>query len=185
MSQTNSIIALVAGLAVLGGAYVLWTPATDVDTTGTPIVLETGAETPTDVSADPAPTGKKMAFADFIKQGGSHKCTVNQSVGGTETKGITYVSDGMIRGEYNTTAQGFSITTTLIVRDGYTHTWTSMTPGMGFKSKVVEGVTADGTTKTSGTYSFNAEQIGDYNCEPWVLDSAMFTLPDGVVFKEA
>jgi hypothetical protein len=136
--------------------------------------------------------GKKMAFSEFIKNGGSYQCEVSQSVGGTETKGMTYINGDLIKGEYNTEVEGLSVDTNFIVRDGYTYTWSSMMPTMGFKSKISAagsaGVQAGGIVKaeseTSGTYSFNAEEIGDYNCEPWTADASVFALPAGVTFQE-
>jgi hypothetical protein len=131
-----------------------------------------------------APAGKKMAFSEFMKQGGSYKCTVNQNIGGTESKGTTYMSEGMVRGEFVTVAQGMSMTASLIVRDGYTHSWTSMMPTMGFKSKVVTSAPSDTEADTSGTYSFDGNQIGDYDCQPWTPDASMFALPSGTTFTE-
>lgn len=129
------------------------------------------------------PEGKKMAFSEFIKQGGAYKCTVSQLVEGIATKGVTYIDGTMIRGEYTTNAQGMSVDSTLIVRDGYTYTWTSMAPGMGFKAKAQEG-TGETNTPTSASYSFNAEQIGDYDCQPWSADASLFALPKDVTWTE-
>src|SRR6185295_13570004 len=67
----------------------------------------------------PSEAGKKMAFSDFVKQGGSYKCTVTQDVNGTQTQGTTYLSGGMMRGDFSTQAQGTNMTMTMIVRDGY------------------------------------------------------------------
>jgi hypothetical protein len=59
----------------------------------------------------------------------------------------------------------------------------SYLPSIGFKSKVIaqEGIKPE--VSTSGTYSFNAEQIGDYNCEAWTADSNMFKLPEGITWR--
>jgi len=129
--------------------------------------------------------GKKMAFSEFIKQNtGSYKCTVDQDIDGSITAGTTYVSDGMIRGEYNTKVQNINVDTTFIVRDGFSYSFTSLAPTMGFKVKITEPKAGDTTTATSGSYSFNAEKIGDYNCEPWTLDASKFTVPTNITFKE-
>jgi hypothetical protein len=136
-------------------------------------------------SETPRQNEKKMAFSEFIKQGGSYKCSVNQSVGGVETNGTTYISGGMIRGEYRSAAEGMNVDSTLVVRDGYTYTWTSMMPGVGFKSNIVETTGAESTTAgMSGTYSWNAEQIGDYSCESWDADSSLFEIPKDITFRE-
>ena len=129
------------------------------------------------------PTGKKKAFSVFMKEGGSYKCTVHQYVGDTDTTGTVYLNDGLLRGEYSTAVQGKNIDATVIVRDGFAYTWTSMAPTMGFKSKVVEN-TETGSTGTTGTYSYNTDQIGDYDCQPWTADNSKFVVPTSMTFRE-
>lgn len=129
------------------------------------------------------PDGKKMAFSQFMKQGGSYQCTVRQYVNDIDTEGTVYLNDGLMRGEYSTTVQGKNIDATIIVRDGFAHTWTSMAPTMGFKSKIVEDPET-GSAGTTGTYSYNADQIGDYDCQPWTADASLFVLPSEVTFRE-
>jgi hypothetical protein len=90
----------------------------------------------------------------------------------------------MIRGEFSTKVQSMNINSTIVVRDGYSYAWSSAAPTMGFKIKVVENINANGSGDTSGGYSFNAEQIGDYNCEEWSYDISMFALPTNITFKE-
>ncbi|MEJ0001840.1 MAG: hypothetical protein WDN09_01490 [bacterium] len=49
-------------------------------------------------------------------------------------------------------------------------------------------VSADAATDTgagaSGTYSWNADQIGDYNCTAWTADAAKFALPASIKFQD-
>ncbi|MCE9628611.1 MAG: hypothetical protein K8Q91_01310 [Candidatus Vogelbacteria bacterium] len=173
MSSQVKIVALVlVGLVVVGGGYFIFKSNQTVG-------LVNESETITK-----AGDSKKIPFSEFIKIGGSYKCTINQSIGGVDTQGLTYLNNKMIRGEYNTKVQGVSIDTTLIVRDGFTYTWTSMAPTMGFKAKVADQKVVDNQTGTSGTYSFNAEQIGDYDCQTWNSDDSKFVLPTGVTFRE-
>ncbi len=137
-----------------------------------------------DTPETPMGEGKKMAFGQLVAQGGSYECTVNQYVGDTVSQGTTFISGGLIRGEFNTQAQGINISTSLIVRDGYTYSWTSMAPKMGFKAKVVASGESNPNQGTSGTISWNADQIGDYDCKDWTVDMTKFDLPAGVDFKE-
>jgi len=132
----------------------------------------------------PDTSAKKMAFAEFVKQGGSYQCTISQYVSDTDTKGVVYLDGGMIRGEYNTVAQGMSIDSTLIVRDGYTYSWTSMVPSVGFKAKTATDNKTDGELEAAGSYSFNAEQIGDYDCQAWSSDPTKFIIPANITFQE-
>ncbi len=172
MTQSKILIAAVA-VAILGTiGYVAIQPGK------TETVVN---ETPEQRASQP--TGKKMAFSQFIKEGGTYKCIVHQSVSGTDTTGTTYLHQGMIRGEYSTSIQNMNIDATVIVRDGYAHSWTSIAPTMGFKSKVVTDE-ATGSLGTTGTYSYNTDQIGDYDCQPWTADVSLFELPTGITFKE-
>ncbi len=170
----GSIIVVLA--AVAGFAYL------KMNKTPADIVQEYAAPQPQ--ASAPTESGKKMAFADFLKQGGSYKCTVNQSIAGTDTVGTTYIDGGRIRGEYATQTAGMNIATNLIVRDGYSYTWTSMAPTAGFKAKVVENAAVNTGAAMSASYSWNAQQIGDYNCEAWSADEGKFTVPANVSFKE-
>jgi hypothetical protein len=127
--------------------------------------------------------GKKMAFSAFVKQGGAYKCEVKQAFSDMENSGTVYMSGGNIRGEYTTIAEGRTIDTSFMLKDGYSYTWSSTLVNIGFKTKINTQV--DGTNAVnSGTYSWNASQIGDYNCEPWTTDEKMFEVPAGMSFKE-
>ncbi len=150
MSKTL-ISVLVVGVIVVGGYFSINKDKGGADTQKE--VSTTGTET-TDTTK-PETAGKKMAFSEFIKNGGSYKCTVNQNVNNTTTVGTTYIDGSMIRGEYNTKVSGMSIDSTMIVRDGYTYSWSSALPSMAFKAKVVAS-TGDTSAPVSGTYSFNA-----------------------------
>ncbi len=130
-------------------------------------------------------SGKKMAFSDFAKQGGSYKCTVTQYIdqGMTQsTEGTVYLDGGKIRGEYSTKVQGMSIDTSVIVRDGFAYTWTSMSP-TGYKIAVKDQA-GDTNASANGSYSWNDKMIGDYNCESWSADQSKFAVPTSVTFQE-
>lgn len=142
----------------------------------------------TDTNATTTPTtetsGKKMAFSELLKQGGSYQCTVKQAVSDFNSDGLVYIDKDRIRGEFSTIAEGMKVDTSLIVRDGYNYTWSSIAPKMGFKVKIDPQVTGSTSADMSGTYSFNANQIGEYDCASWTVDESKFTLPSTVVFTE-
>lgn len=172
--NTKIIIGGVGAVVVIVGGYFFISSSQQDGSNGEVI----------DNSSTTESTGKKMAFADFVKQGGSYKCTVHQYVNNTDTKGITYINGGMIKGEFNTVTQGMKIDTNFIVRDGYSYTWSSFAPTMGFKMRVDQSAEGDAGASAQGTYSFNATQIGDYDCQAWDADSSLFNIPSGVTFKE-
>lgn len=132
------------------------------------------------------PSGKKMAFSQFIKQGGAYQCTVNQyidSAYSATTQGKVFIADGNIRGDFATTVQGMNIDTSMIVRDGFVYTWTSLA-NMGYKAKETKDAEQGQAIATSGQFGWNSEMIGDYDCDPWTVDASKFTLPANITFQE-
>lgn len=177
----KTIIWVIIGAVVIFGGYSLINSDRNDDLKENQ-VMETGGSDNEESAM--VREGKKMAFSQFLKEGGSYKCTVNQSIGGIQTNGTTYINDGMIRGEYSTEMQDVNIDSTMIVRDGFTYTWSSAMPLFGFKAKVIENAPIDTSASFSAKYSFNAEQIGDYDCQPWTVDASKFVIPSSVTFKE-
>lgn len=182
--MSNKMIAGVLGvIVVLGAAYFFMGDKESASTTEAPqnsiAVGELNPSTPTVEDS-----GKKMSFDAFLKQGGSYVCTVNQNIEGIESKGIIYVNGDNVRGTFNTTVVGIKVDSEFISTGGYTYTWSSMMPGKGFKAKATDTSVGDTSTGTSGQYSFNAEQIGDYDCKTWNADPSKFALPKGVTFTE-
>ena len=153
---------LVAVVVVAGGYYVL-----------------KGDNQPGENETTQEETGKKMAFSEFIKQGGSYKCEVKQSMNDFNSGGTVYISNGNIRGDFTTVAEGQTAQTSFMLKDGFTYNWSSLAPNMGVKVPVA--VDSE-TTVNSEVYSWSANQIGDYDCEPWVADAARFIVPTNINF---
>ena len=115
---------------------------------------------------------------------GDYKCTVSQYVQDIKSEGTVYLSSGMIRGEFTTQYNGQTIDSTFIVRDGYTYAWSSASKNMGFKVKAKTSASTEVSAggNASGTYSFDLDQIGDYNCDAWVADETKFIPPTTITF---
>lgn len=129
---------------------------------------------------------KKMAFSQFMSQGGSYECDVTQNLGGVESKGKIYLDNGKIRGDFTTKTASLDVTGSTIVRDGFSYTWSSMMPeGVKIPVESRNSTLGGGFVQTSGgTYSWNADQIGDYECKPWTPDQSVFVVPTNVTFRE-
>lgn len=145
-------------------------------------VTSTGSTSSVESLGNETVTNKEMPFTNLISKGGSYVCDITQTVSGVATKGKVYVSEGFIRGDFTTQTQGMSISSYMIMRDGYTYTWTNMTPTAGYKVKVPTGVQASSTTKTQGTYSWDTTLVGEYSCVPWTKDVSKFEVPSTVTF---
>ncbi len=152
---------LIAGLILAGGYYVFKGGKSDLNT------------------VQQENTDKKMAFSEFVKQGGSYKCEVKQSESDFGTGGTVYISGGNVRGDFSTIAEGRTVQTSFLLKDGYSYNWSSISPNNGVKMLVP--VDSE-TSVSSEVYSWNANQIGDYDCEPWTADASIFVVPTNINF---
>lgn len=169
---------LLLGLVVVGG-YLFVTKNAPVDV---PKTANTGEQNITE-SLETKNEERKMAFADFIRNDrGSYECTVNQNLNGAISQGHVFISDGKISGTFSSSVNGSNVDTNIIVKDGFSYVWSSLLVDTGFKSPVLEGE-GDISTKTSGNYSWNNNNIGDYECNPWTLENSKFDLPSGINFS--
>jgi hypothetical protein len=152
--------------------------------TTTQEVVAVATSTETASSTQLASSGKKIPFVDFIKQGGSYKCSVTQTVSTMTTNGTVYIHDGLIRGDFAISVAGQSINSYMITKDGYVYTWTSAMPTKGFKTKVVDPKSGNSQAQAKGTYTWDGSQIGEYSCDPWTADTSLFEIPSSVTFTE-
>lgn len=146
-------------------------------------------ETQKDSTTTPSTSnGKKIAFSELVKQNGTYKCSVNQTVGNVTTSGTVYMDKGMVRGEFAAEYSGQKANITFLMRDGFTYVWNSMMPTQGFKLKSdatvdVTGAKAQATGEIHASANTYLEQIGDYNCEAWTVDESKFVIPTTVTFS--
>lgn len=123
---------------------------------------------------------QENSFLDFVNSKESFECTVTQNVQGISSNGTVFISEGKIRGEFQTETQGMKINSSMVVKDGYTYSWTSMMPSVVYKAKVASGEISQQNTQMSGSYSFDARQIGSYDCKETSVNDSRFELPQGV-----
>jgi hypothetical protein len=167
MSKTLSVIIVVAVLVVGGYFFVKAKKPAEA-----PVVQNEGEK------SGEESTGKKIAFSELVKQGGSYKCEVKQAMSDVENGGTVYMSGNNIRGDFSTVAEGKTMQSYFIMKDGYMYNWSSYAPTMGIKIKA----DASAQAQAEGTYTWSADQVGDYNCEQWTADEAKFALPSDVKF---
>lgn len=180
MSKTISTILVTALVIAAAVLFINKKPtATDVAPNGM-------TQTTTDANGadyQPNQSGKKMAFDVFLAQGGTYECTVHQYVNDTDTTGKVWIDGAKLHGKFSTMVQGKSIDSNFSVLDGYTYAWASMST-MGFKMKNKTDMMSGSVNTPVGTYSWDAKQIGDYDCSPWTSDAATFAIPANIKFTE-
>lgn len=182
MSTNSIIISIIAVVVVATGGYLIFSRDTATPVVNSGEVATTTSTT--EVASVPLGNDKKMAFDVFLKQGGAYQCTVYQSAANVDSIGTVFLDNGKVSGKYNTTYQGVSYESNLIVRDGYLYTWSpTMLSGKGFKFAVVEN-TGDTGAENWGTHSWDASQIGDYDCKAWTPDESKFVVPTSITFSE-
>jgi hypothetical protein len=163
---------------VLGGGYYFMThhSAPSAETTTQSAQGETAT-----AKNDSQAAGKfNGSFVDLSARSGSWKCTVDSSTAGSISSGTTYVSDGKVRADFTTNVQGYGSVESHMFSDGeFAYTWSSMMP-QGIKTKVTAQSTAG--TQTSGQ-GVNANTSYSYDCQPWVVNQALLTVPTSVTFK--
>ena len=193
--KTNQATAIVIGLVIVVAAIVIWRVSakpsdqltlTDTATSGSPTVSTTtgsskSSSTPPK-SSSASNTGKKPPFSTFITSGGSLFCRINSYNYNTNTKGTVYVDGGKIRANMTLDYQGTKINASVIVRDGYSYVWSGLSPS-GFK--VATNATKGNTTLEGKAYSWNADLVGDYDCQAWTsVDQSVFAVPSNIQFQE-
>ncbi len=137
----------------------------------------------TETKGDAATDEKKMSFESFVANygDGSYRCEVDQYLSDMDTEGVVYLDGEKLRGDFTAVAEGRSMKMSFIQRDGVQYLWQN--GGASGMKLSVEAI-ANGSGNAQGTYAWDATQIGQYDCQPWSADAAVFALPGGVVFTD-
>ncbi len=159
-------------------------PADGAITASTTDATSTMATTTNVATTTPVSIGKKIPFNEFIKKGGSYKCVVTQTVATMTTNGTVYLNNGKVKAEFTVAIAGNTINTSMIIRDGYSYTWTSNSPTKGIKTKIAKSLVGNASSSPHGTVTWDGSQIGDYNCEAVTVEDSTFALPTTVTFAE-
>ena len=151
-----AVVLIGAGIFILTGAY------------------HGGAGTQTPIRAS-------GSMADIIARGGSWKCEVSHKGPHDSTAGMVYVSDGKVRGDFESTVSQIGKMEMHMISDrSYAYTWTSLVK-TGMKTKITLPAA---TTTASVDKSDMYHQQYDYQCSDWTPDATFFNLPADITFSE-
>ncbi len=174
--NTNAIIALIAGVVVIGGgAYYVMKSDSQASPVG-------GADNETmSAQDDRAFSGSIMALSE---RGGEWKCTVDttsQTGGGQAVaSGVVYVSGNKVRADFDVNVAGIGAMEAYMIADGaYVYSWSSMVP-QGVKVAQAQAESSQ-STATSGQ-GMDANTSYSYDCEPASADASLFVPPSNVTF---
>jgi hypothetical protein len=130
-------------------------------------------------------TDKDMSFQELMKKTGSYECTVKQSVMGVTTEGKVFIKGSNVSAKFSSRVQGQVFDTSMITKEGYVYTWSSVTPTTGVKTKIAAtGAQASTTAALSASYAFDGKDIGSYSCVVANITESTFTIPASVTFTE-
>lgn len=169
------VIFAILAIVVIGGAGVYFMAGNST----TPAMPENEGESmhSDDVMNKDEMTSFTGKLQDLLARTGSYRCSVSQEVNGAHTDGIVYVADGKLRGDFESSVQGITIESHMIVKDSNIYAWTPISPN-GFKIPQAEATKpADETTPSSQNYA-DFQQEYTYECAAWTIDETLFTLPE-------
>lgn len=120
-------------------------------------------------------------MADIMARGGSWKCEVSYKGPTGDTKGMTYVAGGKVRGDFEATVPQIGKMQMHMISDAQNaYTWTSMMK-TGFKMAITGQKPEENTA--SNTQDFYHQNY-EYQCSPWNADMSLFALPTDITFND-
>ncbi|MEK9200917.1 MAG: hypothetical protein AAB909_03015 [Patescibacteria group bacterium] len=162
------IVAIAIALALLGGGafFVLRKPASTDN-----------QQLTTDNSQPSSPQSLRDLFASAVAQ----TCTFSDAE--SNSAGTVYVSEGLVRGDFEVKSGETVTTNHMIMSDNTIHFWQNGSTE-GFKMALVlpSGTEVDSTTTATNQVDLDKEV--DYSCSVWVADQSKFTLPADVTFTD-
>lgn len=172
------IIAIIAVLAVGGGAYVAQKNKVKKE-----MQLDANVETQVNANLDveaKANVNAKGSLRSLLAIGQNTMCTFTSTAGGITSSGTTYIgSNGDMSGNFSSTTSSGTVASYMVMKGGMSYAWSG---NQGVKMNVAE-MNANSATSSNGQ-SVNLDSQVDYKCEPWVRDESKFTLPTSVTFMD-
>ena len=178
------IIAIVAILAIGGGAYVV-TKNKQAKNAELGDNLDTQANVNADINANENANlgvNAKGSFRSLLALGQNTMCSftsVNESVTSSGTVYIT--SSGNMRGDFTSQMSAGTQTSSMIVKDGYSYVWSG---SQGAKMNMTSSANANAGAGAQTQQSVDLDAQVDYDCKAWSVDQSKFTLPSSVNFLD-
>lgn len=127
-------------------------------------------------------SNESISLEELITREGSHQCTFAHSTEEYETAGEVFISNGKLRGNYDTTVyEGGVNIRSYIINNGTTiYSWNNASAeGVQFPADAQgEGVAPN------NVQTFDYDQELEYNCAPWSADEEEFVPPGSITFQQ-
>ena len=169
------IIAIIAILAIGGGAYVVTKnkDANDDKNEGVELDDRRGDIQYEDkMKGDDKDDDKetKGSLRSLLALGKNTMCTFTSVVENSTSSGTVYIAaDGPMSGDFSSQTSSGNITSHMIMKGGTSYVWSG---------------TQGATTSSNTNQSVDLDAQVDYDCKNWTLDNSKFTVPTNVNFVD-
>ncbi|MFZ2484568.1 MAG: hypothetical protein WAX80_02515 [Minisyncoccia bacterium] len=173
------IIAIVAILAIGGGAYIITKDKSSdekvEDGRRGDVQFEDKMQAEAEINLD---VNAKGSLRSLLGGGKNMMCTFASAAGGTNSSGTVYISsDGSMRGDFSTETSAGTQMSSMIVKNDTSYVW-SGTQG------VKMNVAGDSTTSSDTKSDVDLDSQVDYKCANWSKDESKFSAPTSVNFLD-
>ncbi len=177
------VIAVIAVLAIGGGAYVVTkNKASDnkvEDGRRGDVQYEDKTAAEGDINAEAnINVNAKGSLRSLLALGKDTMCTFSSTTEGVSSSGTVYVStDGSMRGDFTSQTSAGTQTSSMIVKGETSYFWNG---SQGVKMNVK----SDTSTSTQTKSNVDLDSPVDYKCGNWSKDDSKFALPTSVNFLD-
>jgi hypothetical protein len=176
------VIAIVAVLAIGGGAYVV-----SKNKQAKNAELEDNLETQANANADANANANanlginaKGSLRSLLGLGKNTMCTFSSTMGDITSSGTVYVSaDGGMRGDFTSETKAGTQTSSMIVKGDTSYVWSG---SQGMKMNVEGSAGAGASAETKSNVDLDSQV--DYECKNWSVDQSKFNVPSSVKFMD-
>ncbi len=133
--------------------------------------------------------GALRSMRELMDSRGTETCKFTSLTPETDTNGVVYVSDGILRGDFVSTVRsatgGRVVESHLLADQSYFYIWSQSNSGIGMKiaiSTMVDEGAPDGGI--SGLALFDITRKLDLHCMPWSKNPSLLVRPKGVSFQD-
>lgn len=105
---------------------------------------------------------------ELSNRSGNWECTFANTKNRVRASGVVYVSEGKARGDFESNAEGITVESHILVRDGFIYTWSPIAQN-GFRAR--QAVNNEANNNSDFQYAY------EYTCKTWTVDSFFFEIP--------
>lgn len=173
MNKNLVIIGIIVLVLLAGGAYLMMGKKS--------ATLSPGTSMQTAPTIAPTSAGTTMkSIKDLLASGVAQKCTFSDSTATGSVTGTTYISSGKMRGDFDSTYQGKTTSTHMIIDGKAEYVWLD---GQTSGFKIAYDIQNIKITP-SQQQSVDLNKSFNYTCSGWLVDGSQFTPPSNLKFTD-